>query len=119
LDGVERSVDSWSRNQDLRSTVRNSAVWVFEKFAKEIGLKKETGYLEKIPYGNEITGGMEPFLVEGELAISAQEQIIFLKNLFHNNLPFSKEHQLLVKCQVPDDCARFLRITPALSSSRF
>ena len=35
--------------------------------------------------------------VEGNLAISAIEQIEFLTRLFYNELSFAKEHQLLVK----------------------
>lgn len=96
-DGVRRSVAAWNHDQDLRSAVRNSAVWVFEKIAREIGAAREAAYMQKIPYGNALSSGAEPFWVEGDLAISAQEQVTFLKSLFYNKLPFRKEHQLLVK----------------------
>lgn len=41
--------------------------------------------------------GDSPFWVEGDLAISANEQIAFLKALYRNELPFRMEHQRLVK----------------------
>nr|ELN5399518.1 class D beta-lactamase [Pseudomonas aeruginosa] len=37
------------------------------------------------------------YWIEGSLAISAQEQIAFLRKLYRNELPFRVEHQRLVK----------------------
>lgn len=41
--------------------------------------------------------GLDPFGLDGALRISALEQIAFLRRLRHNELPFSREHQRLVK----------------------
>lgn len=96
-DGVKRPIESWNKDHDLRSSMRNSVVWVYQKFAADIGLEREKGYLERIGYGNtDVTGG-EPFWVEGNLAVSAREQIAFLRRLYRNELPFKVEHQRLVK----------------------
>lgn len=105
-DGVKRPIDAWNRDQDLRSAVRNSAVWVFERFAKEIGREKEAAYMRKIPYGNALSSGAEPFWVDGDLAISAQEQIAFLRRLYNNTLPFRVEHQLIVKDVLINEAGR-------------
>lgn len=44
-----------------------------------------------------VTQGGQPFWVEGDLALSAHEQIRFLQRLYQNKLPFRIEHQRLVK----------------------
>lgn len=96
-DGITRPIEAWNRDQDLRSAVRNSAVWVFERFAREIGSEKEAAYMRSFSYGNALSTGAEPFWVDGNLAISAHEQITFLRRLYNNTLPFRAEHQLIVK----------------------
>jgi beta-lactamase class D len=96
-DGVKRSTESWNADQNLRSAMRNSTVWVYEQFARQLGDKREADYLRKIEYGNALTGGGAPFWVEGDLAISANEQVSFLRRLYRNELPFRVEHQRLVK----------------------
>jgi beta-lactamase class D OXA-2 len=78
--------------------MRNSAVWVFSLFAREIGEDRARRYLKEINYGNadpSVTEGH--YWVEGNLKISAHEQISFLQDLYRNLLPFQIEHQRLVK----------------------
>lgn len=96
-DGVQRSIPAWNQDQTLRSAMRNSTVWVYERFARELGAAKEVDYLRRLGYGNAAVGGAQPFWVEGDLAISAVEQIAFLKRLYLNELPFQVAHQRLVK----------------------
>lgn len=96
-DGVKRSQPAWNQDQNLRSAIRNSTVWVFERFAKELGEEREVAYMRKIGYGNAVATGDKPFWVEGDLAISSFEQIDFLQRLYRNQLPFKVEHQRLVK----------------------
>jgi len=96
-DGVKRDYEFWNCDQTLRSSMRNSAVWVYEGFEKVIGAERERGYLEKIDYGNADPTGDSPFWVDGNLKISANEQIEFLRQLYRNKLPFSVANQRLVK----------------------
>lgn len=96
-DGIKRTYPAWNQDQNLRSSMRHSVVWVYQRFAKEIGVEKERKYLEKIQYGNQDPTGEDPFWVEGNLEISAYEQIAFLKKLYRNKLPFSVANQRLVK----------------------
>lgn len=105
-DGVKRPVESWNQNQNLRSSMRNSAVWVYQKFAREIGAEREGLYLRKINYGNADPSGADPFWVEGNLSISAREQIVFLRGLYRNALPFQVAHQRLVKDVMIVDAGR-------------
>jgi len=96
-DGVTRSIPAWNGDQDLASAMRHSAVWVFERFAEQIGLDQEAAWMRTLSYGNARSGGPQPFWVEGELAISALEQIDFLVRLYENALPVARAHQDTVK----------------------
>lgn len=97
-DGVERSFAGHNRDQDLRSAMRNSAIWVYQDIARAIGEERARHYLERAAYGN-----MDPTTLEGDywvygrLAISAHQQVDFLDRLFRNKLPFEISHQRLVK----------------------
>lgn len=96
-DGKRRFYEPWNRDQTLRSSMRNSTVWVYEGFAEAIGLDSERTYLQRIDYGNADPSGEAPFWIAGNLMISAQEQVRFLQKLYRNDLPFKVEHQRLVK----------------------
>jgi beta-lactamase class D len=96
-DGIKRPTEAWNKDQNVRSAMRNSVVWVYERFARQLGDRRETEYMNKIGYGNAVTDGNQPFWVEGDLEISAHEQIAFLRRLYRNELPFREAHQRLVK----------------------
>jgi beta-lactamase class D len=97
-DGVERRFAPWNQDQDLRSSMRNSAVWVYQLLAKDIGEDRARDYLRKANYGTaDPSGGVDGYWLDGNLKISAHEQISFLRRLFKNELPFPREHQRLVK----------------------
>lgn len=98
-DGVERSIPPWNGDQDLRSAMRSSTVWLYQQFARELGEERERRYLEAIDYGNaEIGDDLENFWLEEDmLEISAEEQIAFLERLYRNELPFDEADQRLVK----------------------
>ena len=97
-DGVERDIPAHNRDQDLRSAMRVSARWVYEQFADKIGEEGARRYLKQLDYGNADPSTDEgAYWVDGKLAISAHEQISFLKRLYRNELPFKTEHQRLVK----------------------
>jgi beta-lactamase class D OXA-2 len=97
-DGVERSFAPHNQDQDLRSAMRNSAVWVFREFARAIGEERARHYLEALDYGNaDASAEQGDYWIDGRLAISADEQIAFLRRLYLNQLPFPLEQQRLVK----------------------
>ena len=65
-DGTRREIDSWNRDQDLRSSMRNSAVWVYQAIAREIGEDGERRYLQRIGYGNaDPSGDVDRFWLAG------------------------------------------------------
>jgi len=97
-DGVQRSFADHNQDQDLRSSMRTSAVWVYEVFGEQIGEDNARQYLNRINYGNaDPTGDTSTYWIDGTLRITAQEQIAFLKKLYLNQLPFEEAHQRLVK----------------------
>ncbi|NCD11219.1 MAG: class D beta-lactamase [Epsilonproteobacteria bacterium] len=92
-DGVERSIPSWNQDQTLSLAFKRSCVWCYQKFARSIGLEKYRSYLHTLDYGNTKTGNdVERFWLDGELRISAYEQVAFLKKVYTNALPFAKTH---------------------------
>lgn len=103
-DGVERTVRAWNQDQNLKSAFKSSCVWCYQLFARNIGIEKYNEYLKKLHYGNEKTGhNVERFWLDGELRISAYEQIAFLKKLYKNDLPFLQEHIDLLKSIMIDE----------------
>ena len=97
-DGIERSFEGHNQDQDLRSAMRNSTLWVYQRFARQIGDRKARAYLQKSRYGNaDSSTSRGDYWVDGNLKISAVEQVAFLRKLFRNSLPFKVEHQRLVK----------------------
>lgn len=92
-DRLERSITAWNQDHNLSSAFQSSCVWCYQSFARLVGLKKYNDYLQKLHYGNEKTGlNVERFWLDGELRISAYEQIAFLKKLYQNDLPFLRAH---------------------------
>lgn len=97
-DGVKRGYSPHNQDQNLRSAMRNSAFWVYDIFAKQLGEEASSNYVKKIAYGNaDVTTEKGSYWIDGKLAISAHEQIAFLEKFYKNDLPFKVEHQLLVK----------------------
>jgi len=97
-DSVNRLNESWNQDQDVRSSMRRSVVWVYQLFARQIGEEGEKSYLQRIGYGNaDPSGGIDRFWLDGGLRISAHEQIGFLQRLYRNTLPFQEAHQRFVK----------------------
>lgn len=106
-DGVKRTFPGHNQDQDLRSSMRVSAVWLYEQFAREIGRERARSYLERTGYGNADPGGEgDVYWLDGNLRISAYEQIEFLRKLYRNQLPFRVEHQLLVKDVMVNEAQR-------------
>ncbi|MCW5966741.1 MAG: class D beta-lactamase, partial [Bryobacterales bacterium] len=106
-DGVKRTFPGHNQDQDLRSSMRVSAVWLYEEFARSIGKDRARSYLERTGYGNADPGGeSDTYWLDGNLRISAFEQIEFLRKLYRNTLPFRVEHQRLVKDVMVNEAQR-------------
>ena len=99
-DGVQRSIPGWNRDLNMREAFKLSAVWFYQVLARRVGHERMQQWVNKADYGNQNIGGeadIDKFWLEGELRITPQEQIQFLRRLYHNDLPFSEKSFSTVK----------------------
>lgn len=97
-DGVRRGGPSWDRDQTLRSAFQGSVVWFYQELARRVGLERETEFVRKFEYGNmDTSGGVTNFWLESSLRISADEQVAFLRRLWTDALPVSREAQRITR----------------------
>lgn len=97
-DSVKRQVPAWNQDHNLKSAFKNSAVWYYQEFARRVGGKQMKYWLDKADYGNKDTsGGIDQFWLTGNLRITPEQQINFLKRLHDNKLPFSQRSVDIVK----------------------
>jgi bla regulator protein BlaR1 len=72
----------------------NSVLWFYQELAHRIGPERMEDYVLRFDYGNRDTsGGITNFWIESTLLISADEQVAFLRRLWADNLPVSKDAQ--------------------------
>ena len=83
------------KNQDhsLTSALRVSCVWCYQAVARQIGRQRYEDELRRLDYGNALVGiDVDQFWLDGSLAISAHEQVAFLRRLFEDPPPFPAAH---------------------------
>jgi beta-lactamase class D len=109
-DGIKRELPEWNKNQTLKTAFQYSCVWVYQRFAGQIGINKYRQYLEKLDYGNKhIDTNVTTFWLEGNFGISAQEQVGFLRKLVLGNLPFLKSNiDLLKKIMIVEETGDYV-----------
>ena len=91
-DGVDREVEVWNRNHDLRSGIEVSAVWMYQAMAREVGEQRMRELVSAAGYGNaDIGGGIDLFWLRGDLRISPLEQLNFLESMVEGDLPFRSD----------------------------
>ena len=88
----------------LKEAFRVSCVPCYVNFAKQIGDEKYKKYLNKFDYGNksinvenEDADAKLAFWISGDLKISQEEQVAFLRRLYDYKLPVKKETIDIVK----------------------
>lgn len=97
-DGQKRFVESWNQDHNLETGIRFSVVWMYQELARRIGEEKMKYWVEKAEYGNQDIGGkIDFFWLNGDIRITANQQIDFLKRLYLNELPFEQKIQETVK----------------------
>ena len=91
-DNKKRFYEPWNKNQTIKSALNYSCVWCYQNFAQKISNDTYLNYLDIMNYGNKQTGkDKTTFWLDGDLKISAYEQIAFLKKLYNYQLPFDKK----------------------------
>lgn len=99
-DGIERTIPAWNRDLNMRMAFNLSAVWFYQVIARRVGHRRMQQWVTAADYGNQTIGGPEDidvFWLEGELRITPQEQIQFLRRLYDHDLPFSRDAIATVK----------------------
>ena len=100
-DGINRPlVPGWNRDLNMREAMKLSAVWFYQVLARRVGHDRMQQWVSKVGYGNQKIGGkndIDKFWLEGELRITTQQQIQFLRRLYKNDLPFSARSISIVK----------------------
>lgn len=97
-DGVQRQVEAWNQDHNLRSALKVSAVWFFVEVSKRVGREKMQKYYDAANYGNRKTNGFgKDYWNAGDLRLTPKEQIDFLVRFYENQLPFSPPAMEIVK----------------------
>jgi len=109
-DGEDKGWSSWNKDQSLETAFPISCVWFYQELSKRVGNSKYLSHLEKLHYGNNMTGpDVTTFWLEGDLEISAREQIDFLKKLYKNQLPYKNEHlKIIKKIMIVDETPQYV-----------
>jgi len=119
----------WAQDQTLRAAFEHAVPWYFQELEQRIGPQRLQRYLDKLPYGNRslsvnATGAVEPFWQEGNLRITLDEQLTFLRALYEQRLPVSKRAQkltseLLIKEQTDSYTLRGIASGGMLSNGKY
>lgn len=97
-DGVKRSPAAWNKDLTLREAFAVSSVPTFQVIARKIGTERMARYVREARYGNQNIGGaIDTFWLQGDLNITALQQVDFLQRLNRGQLPFSKKNMDTVK----------------------
>lgn len=91
-------VESWNRDHDLKSAMKNSVLWYYQEIARRAGLDAYREWLDKLDYGNKNPGGgVDRFWVEGDLRITPLQQIRFLERMLTGELPVQARNIEILK----------------------
>ncbi len=103
-DGVDRGVAAWNRDHTLATAFPVSCVWFYQVLAERVGMERYRRDLAAMSYGNATPGpDVRTFWLDGDLAISALEQVDFLRRLQRRELPASERAvELLRRIMVVD-----------------
>ncbi len=97
-DGTDKGNPQWHKDQSLKEAFPSSCVWFYQELAKRVGNENYLAYLSDLNYGNKRTGArVEDFWLEGDIRISATEQISFLKKVYNEEFNFDKAYYAILK----------------------
>lgn len=97
-DGTKREFDVWNKDHTPGSAFKASAIWVFQDIARQVTDTRMRVYVAQFGYGNRnIKGNEDSFWLDGQLRISALQQIEFLERFYIGKLPVNPKNAEIVK----------------------
>ena len=103
-DGKKDEREVANRDHSAKTWMSESIVWYSQRITPKLGQAKVQKYLNDFDYGNkDLSGGLtqawliSPSAKSGQLAISAYEQVEFLKKLWRDQLPASPHAMKLAR----------------------
>lgn len=97
-DGTKQPFAAWERDHSLNSAVKWSVVWFFRRTAAMIGQARMRESLKEFGYaGDAFEGDLTLFWLNGDLVVSPQEQLAFLRRFARYELPVDRQHIDAVK----------------------
>lgn len=97
-DGLDKGLAEWNKDQNILTAFPASCVWFYQELARKIGNDRYLHYLNELKYGNCKTGkNIDTFWLDGELKISAKEQIEVIKNIYFEKYNFDKNNYDILK----------------------
>ena len=97
-DGKDKGLPEWNKDQNLKTALPSSCVWFYQELAEKIGIEKYSEYFNQINYGNKKVGTRaDNFWLEGDIRISAKEQIEFLKKVYTEEYDFKEDYYKILK----------------------
>jgi len=101
-DGERRQIEAWNRDHDLTSALAESVVWYYQEVARRVGLERMRDWVERLGYGNGAIGDeVDTFWLDGPLAITPREQVVFLERLTSGGLPISERTRDVLERVMP------------------
>ncbi len=96
---------NWYRDHTIKSALKYSVNWFFIELGDQIGNKNMADYMEKLAYGNKrVSDGKEQAWYNGQLKISAKEQVEFVKGILCQDLKdISKQAQRITREVFPSE----------------
>lgn len=97
--GTDEAFDGWERDMSLREAMKVSNVPVFHQLARRIGIERMGERVKAFGYGNTEVGDdvEQRFWLTGPLAISALEQVEFIRRYRAGELPIRSETAAAVR----------------------
>lgn len=97
-DGKDKGFAPWNQDHTMKSAFKVSCVWCYQDLAKKIGLESFKKHLKSLKYGNAKVGdNPTKFWLDGDLKISAAQQIKLLKKIYLNEVPIDKKYIVMLK----------------------
>lgn len=97
-DGTDYPNALWKQDHSLESAIQWSALWFFQRTAALIGNARMLDGLLRLEYSRDsFDGDLTRFWLDGDLQVTPEEQLRFLRQLAANELPVRQAHMDAVK----------------------